>query len=116
MTVTSDFPELPELAHDGWGLATWLLIAAVAIVLGVAWLSQHGARRDLRAIKDQVKNGHTTPMRSDMDGMSDRLDDVLRDLRGVRQDIGGLRGELRSERAERLDFRQHVTDRLRDPK
>ncbi|ORB47933.1 hypothetical protein BST43_25415 [Mycobacteroides saopaulense] len=110
----TEWPQLPPLARDGWELATWIVIGLVVLVLGLY-------RKDLRAVLHQVKNSHKTNLRDDVDGVGDRLDDVLtrledfgRDLRGIRQDIGGLRGELRTERAERLDFQEHITDRLRD--
>lgn len=110
----ADWPSLPPLARDGWELATWVVIGLVALVLGLY-------RKDLRAVLHQVKNSHKTNLRDDVDGVGGQLDDVLtrleefgRDLRGMRGDIGGLRGELRDERKDRLVFEHEITDRLRD--
>ncbi len=110
----AEWPPLPPLARDGWELATWIVIALVVLVLGIY-------RKDLRAVLHQVKNSHETNLRDDVDGVGDRLNDVLdrleefgRDLRGMRSDIGGLRGELREERKDRLAFEHQVTEKLRD--
>lgn len=110
----ADWPSLPPLARDGWELATWIIIGLVVIVPGLY-------RKDLRAVLHQVKNSHETNLRDDVEGVGDRLDDVLdrleefgRDLRGMRSDIGGLRGELREERKDRLAFEHQVTEKLRD--
>ncbi|MDH6199166.1 hypothetical protein M2272_005834 [Mycobacterium frederiksbergense] len=58
MTIADGMPDLPtDLAHDWYGLATWLIIA-VALVIAT-WL--------LVQVKNQVKNSHTTNLRDDLD-------------------------------------------------
>lgn len=71
-------PDLPDdLARDWFGLGTWALIVAGFVV----------ALTILYKIKNQVVNGHTTPLRTDIDG--------------IQTAVLGLVGEMRAERDER---------------
>lgn len=97
--------QLPPLAQDGWGLATWVVIAIVVMcLLGILWTLQHV---DLKAIRHQTENSHDTNLRDDIDEIREMVRDGMADIRGdisgIRKDIGGLRGELRIEREERIE-------------
>lgn len=97
--------QLPPLAQDGWGLATWVVIAFVVMCfLGIPWTLQHF---DLKAIRHQTENSHDTNLRDDIDEIREMVRDGMADIRsdisGIRKDIGGLRGELRTEREERIE-------------
>lgn len=92
----------------------WELAATILVIVGTlaaGWTANYQVHRkqgnDLKAVKDQVKNGHGTNLRDDIDELRDLLRDGLGDLRrdvaGIRQDIGGIRGELRAERQERIE-------------
>ncbi|AOT24953.1 hypothetical protein PBI_KALPINE_33 [Mycobacterium phage Kalpine] len=79
------------------------------------WLNQRKHGRQLGEIKDQVANDHSTNLRDDIDELvaavrmvTTGLSDLKTDVRDVKQDIGGLREELRTERIERIEG-----DRLR---
>lgn len=78
-------PDLPnDLARDWFGLGTWgLIVGGFVVCLAI-----------LYKIKNQVVNGHTTPMRSDIDGLRDGQ------LR-ISNEVLGLAGEVRAERDER---------------
>lgn len=82
-------PNLPDdLARDWWGLGTWALIVAGFVV----------SLTVLYKIKGQVVNGHTTPMRADMDLMRDDIAGMRDEMRGG---FAALRGDLTEERATR---------------
>ena len=103
---------------------SWLgLLGLLILVIGWVLVSrQQRIRADLSAVKDQVRNGHTTPMRSDLDGIAETLraqgelladiqgrqDGTAKDIRGLREDVGGLRGELRDEREARAELGESV--------
>ena len=85
-----------------------LVVASPGIIAATASLSVHRQTRHkmeaISEIKDEVKNGHTIPMRQDMDSMADTLGLIREDIRGIRTDINDIRGELRTERSDRLDL------------
>ena len=97
----------------------WKDVAAILIIVVGGWVSTfitlrrgqkraHRSHDDLNAkvqgIKDQVVNGHNTPLRQDMDDMRDTLGLIRDDIRGIRTDINDIRGELRTERTDLLDL------------
>lgn len=99
---------------------TWIGLAGVALVqvgtLTALLIQQRRSNRDLGDVKDQVQNSHTTNLRDDIDGMKrsvEALVDIPRDIRGIREDIGGMRGELREEREARLNLQHQVDAALR---
>lgn len=85
----------------------WLGLVFI-IVAGVpSWFSLRN-HQGIRDIKAQVVNGHTEPMRSDLDRAINAVEDLANDVRGLRADLtaeGNVRrqqfGELRSD----LDYR-----------
>lgn len=110
---------------DDWLDLLGLLIAAMAIVgaAGIpSWITtkrQRALSSDMAQVKDQVKNGHPTNLRDDLDSIKRAVAEVRehqwelsRDVSGVRTDIGQLRGELRDERTARIDaddqLNQHI--------
>ena len=59
----------------------------------------------------QVTNGHTTPMREDVDGVRRVLDEIRADqleiqgdIHGMKSDVSDIRSELRQERKDRIDL------------
>lgn len=90
--------QLPPLAQDGWGLATWVVIAVVVMgFLGILWMLQH---LDIKAIRHQTENSHDTNLRDDIDEIRDIVRDGFKEVRG---EIRELRGEISLERAERIE-------------
>ena len=90
-------------------LGLFLMVVGVVGAAGApAWITtrRHKAMSaDLAVVKDQVKNNHTSNLRCD-------LDDIADQLRGLRSDVGQLRGELREERHDRIaaddQINQHI--------
>lgn len=95
------------------------LAAIGTIVIGVLTVrGQRAGRARARkidakteAIHEQTVNTHDTNMRDDLDeirdmvkAISDRQVDQTRDIRGIRADVGELRGADRTARAEHDDL------------
>lgn len=64
---------VPSGEHDALWLIGILIVAAPGIIAAIAALLN---RRDGRAIKSQVVNGHEDPLRKDLDRVLDKLNDV----------------------------------------
>lgn len=88
MEIVPDLPD--DLARDWYGLGTWLVIVLGAVTLVY-----------LVKIKNQVVNGHKTPMRSDIDGLSDAVAENTRHVLALSGEVIGLAGEVRAEATER---------------
>ncbi|QIS16507.1 DUF2746 domain-containing protein [Nocardia arthritidis] len=98
---------LPEGAAD-YVVALWVLVPVFMAAIA-AWTNQrvrtdqkkHG--EDLKEVKEQVTNSHNSNLRDD-------LDEIAKEVRGVRQDIAELRAEVRDLRGQVRDIRQESTD------
>ncbi|MBE5453522.1 hypothetical protein E3G52_000386 [Mycobacteroides abscessus] len=123
----TDFPELPPLAHNGWELATWVVLAIATVAVAYAFSIHRTARRDLKAIRYQTENDHDpreSNLREDVDSVGDRLDDALdkladlvRDIRGLRgevgdmrKEVGGIRGDMREQHRRQTALDHRVTE------
>ena len=92
--------------------------AILVTLIGVVVELLRRSHKRLGVVTDQVQNSHPTNLRDDVDtllhGVGQLLDGQARHdelLREHAADIGGLRQELRHERAERLDVERRL-DRL----
>lgn len=108
-----------------WGVPTlgtvivgWLTVRGQ--IKGVARARKIDAKTD--EIHEQTVNDHGSKsnLRDDIDeirellkDMSDRQVDQSRDIRGLRQDVGELRGEDREARAAQVDFERRVNAFIR---
>ena len=82
------------------------------IMVAVAGIPSYFAARNhksLNEVKDQVKNGHTTPLRADLDKALYAIESLAHDVRGLRSDLASEEdrrrqqyGELRSDLDERI--------------
>lgn len=91
-------PDLPnDLATDWYGLGTWALIVGGFVTVMTI----------LAKIKNQVVNGHQTPMRADIDGLRDGQ------VR-ISGEVMGLAGEVRAEREERRADIEDIHSKLDD--
>ncbi|OIN79785.1 DUF2746 domain-containing protein [Mycobacterium malmoense] len=90
----------------------WIALAGLTLLLASnAWQTWQGSRTQKRVDKvdKQVSNGHfETNLRDDIDGIKSMVTTQSRDIRGLREDIGGLRGELRDERQARGELERTV--------
>ncbi|MEV4642780.1 DUF2746 domain-containing protein [Actinoplanes sp. NPDC049548] len=86
----------------------------IVALVGIALELLRRNHKRLGTVRDQVQNNHDTNLRDDVDQVLTGLDDVKNMLHQHGRDIGGIREELRHERAERLDVERRLTDHLRD--
>jgi hypothetical protein len=126
VSLAGEWPELPELAHNGWELATWSIIGIVAVIAFWIWTEHKFTRSQIRGVakgvnevREHVSNSHDSNMRDDLDEAKDsaaaanttaetvlaRVEDLLvsfndlrSEVREQRKDIGGVRQELRDDR------------------
>lgn len=80
---------------NGWEVALLAFIAVCGLFGAVApvWITQRSQTKKLNKIDSQVSNTHDENLR----------DEITRGFREIRQDIGGLREEIRTERLERIE-------------
>jgi len=94
---------------NGWfNPENWLdIFSQVILVIGVLAAAAAPAlitarsRRDIRDVKEQVTNGHTSPMRLDLDRVLLRLDEIS-------EGLSNLRKELLHEESRRRDSVQDL--------
>ncbi|UJD21127.1 hypothetical protein SEA_SORORFAGO_30 [Mycobacterium phage SororFago] len=79
---------------NGWEVALLALITLCGLATAYApiILHQRSTAKKLQKIDTQVSNSHDENLR----------DEITRGFREIRQDIGGLREEIRTERLERI--------------
>ncbi|QJD50234.1 minor tail protein [Mycobacterium phage Iwokeuplikedis] len=93
-------PFNPDSWMDVIALAVLAAFSFAGIVAPVMLSNHRKQSQTLETVREHVANSHTTNLRDDIDEIN-RL--VREGLRDVRQDIGGLREELRTERIERIE-------------
>lgn len=125
IVATDPMVDLPELAHDWFGLATWALIAVTAVAAAAIWIwRQHqttqgqikGVAKNVTAMRDHIVNDHTKPdqnLRTQLDRIEQNQQEfqrtMTREIGGLRKDIGRLADSAVDDRAmhhqdvERLD-------------
>jgi hypothetical protein len=90
---------------DDWRDVITIVIVTL-IVAGPTWLAVrtkrqiHDVHQQVRVVKEQVVNGHTTPMRADMDEMRLAVSNLRDEVRGG---FSSLRADLTEERSARRD-------------
>lgn len=119
---------------DGIDLVGMLIVASPGIIAAIGTIilgvvTVRGQRRgrarqkqdseNIRVIRGEVKNDHpdNTNLRDDLDevrelmkDMSDRQISYGYDIRGIRQDVGQLRGEIREDRGDLAKLERRVVD------
>jgi len=94
VTDASELPALPPLAHNGWELATWVLIVIAMLLAFKIWTDKNstktlkGVASDLGAVKGQLVNDH--PIGPGTPNMRDQLDRMESAIAGLRKDIGRI--------------------------
>ena len=87
---------------NSW-MDVFTILAATAMVAIPSWFAARN-HKSIKKVTDQVVNGHTSPMRADLDQMRDTLNEIHTDVRLVKTDISDIRAELREERKDRLEL------------
>ena len=95
---------LDLLAYGWYGL---VLIAVAAVP---SWFANRN-HKTMTTIKDQVVNGHKTPMRADLDRAIVAIEQLGHDMRGLRQDVTAVDDMRRRQIAELRAEMEHRTGR-----
>lgn len=90
---------------DSWSDVVTIIIVT-AIVAGPTWLTARANRaikdvhQQVSVVREQVVNGHTSPLRSDVDEMRTAVSSLRDEVRGG---FSSLRADLAEERSARRD-------------
>ena len=89
-----------------------LILGGIAIAVVPAWFSARthkSIKTETRVIRDQLVNGHTSPMRSDLDRCLQAIEALAHDVRNLRTDISDEQSLRREVIAElRDDFNRKL--------
>lgn len=81
----------------------FLLVVGVLITTMVpAWFAARN-HKVIKDVKDQVVNGHKSPLRSDLDRVLARLDELSQFVVDISKGLAGLRSELGDEESRRRE-------------
>ena len=105
---------------EGWigviEVALYILGSGAAAIAAAIITSRH-AQRAGRPLRDQVdsiamsvNNGHEVPLREDLDEIRATLHALRRDQADVRLEIGEMRDEFRSKRAEISELQRAIAN------
>ncbi|MFA5607165.1 MAG: hypothetical protein WDA07_08255, partial [Leucobacter sp.] len=114
-------------ATNAWGFAA--VVDTQLAVLASVVIGQQRGRKTVREIRDnariirgEVKNDHPddTNLRDDVDGIRYLVKDVSdrqiahgHDIRGIRSDVGELRGQHRQDRRDLADLETRIQQFIR---
>lgn len=91
---------------DSWmDLVANLWIGLVVIVVAAipGYMAARKNHKGIKEIKDQVVNGHTQPMRTDLDRVIVAIDNLAQDIHGLRRDLADEENRRRDHIAELRD-------------
>jgi predicted RNase H-like nuclease (RuvC/YqgF family) len=92
-----------------------LILGAMATLIIPPWISSRKTHRDLKDVKDQVKNGHTnTNLRDDLDRVLERLEELSRHVTEIARGFSGLKSELIDEEIHRRESIKELRFDLRE--
>lgn len=92
---------------DNWMDVVTILIAT-AIVALPSWFAARN-HKGIQEVKAQVVNGHTQPLRADLDRVIASIDNLTADVRDLREE---LTVEANMRRSQIKDLRDDVDHRL----
>ena len=85
----------------------WIGVVVITVAAVPSWLAARN-HKTLQAVKGSVINNHTTPMREDVDRLTEAVDMIAKDVRGLRTD---LLAEEQHRRAQISDLREDLDHR-----
>ena len=99
----------------------WIGLVLIAIAVLPALISSRKTNQGIKKIQDQVVNGHTDPLRSDLDKVIQKLNETSNKVDLISSDVQYLRTELGKEEGRRVvsdnelrdDFDRRFTEVLR---
>jgi hypothetical protein len=90
---------------DGWvDLVSQILliVGGLAIAIVPSWIAAR-SHRSITRVESQVANGHTTPMRADLDRAILAIEALAHDVTGLRRDLADEENRRRDHIAELRD-------------
>jgi hypothetical protein len=95
-----------------------LVVIAAAAIPSVIAARNHGkiekVSKQVTGVAAQVVNGHTTPMRKDMDDIKSVLDDMRGDVYGMKADVSGMKSDVSGMKSDVSDIRSELRQERRD--
>lgn len=88
----------------------WEGLVFLGVVAIPSWFAARN-HKGIRDIKNQVVNGHTSPLRSDLDRAINAIDNLGVDVRGLRQDLAMEEDRRRTAVADLYSELDHRTGR-----
>lgn len=93
---------------DSW-MDVFTIIIATALVAVPSWLAAR-AGRTIKKVQEQVVNGHSTPMRADIDEIRGTLSFIKTDVHHIKSQLAHVQAEINTERTERIHLDQRFED------
>lgn len=85
----------------------WIGFVVVAVAAVPSWFAARN-HKSIKKVQDQVVNGHTTPMRADLDDLADSVKSMSRNVRDdmqyIKSELSDIRSDLNTERKERMSL------------
>ena len=97
---------------DSW-LDVFTIISVTLLVVVPSWLAARN-QRTLKTLDKSISNGHTTPIREDLDHVRSTLGHIRGDLHSMRTELGDIRDEIREERRQRQHLEKSFDTYRRD--
>lgn len=85
---------------DSW-MDVFTIVAVTLLVAVPSWLAARN-HSTLQKVDKSISNGHSSPIRLDLDDVRNTLAHIRSDLHNIYTELGDIRGEIREERKDRL--------------
>lgn len=79
------------------------ILAVTAMIAVPSWLAALKSHKGIQEVKAQVVNGHTSPMRADLDRVIEAIDRLAHDITAIRRDLAAEEDRRRDHVAELRD-------------
>lgn len=92
-----------------------LVLGAVAVIAVPSFLAARthkSIKTETKVIREQLVNGHSSPMRQDLDRAIAAIENLAKDVQGLRLDLSYEEGQRRDLRAEVNEKIADLTKRL----
>jgi len=104
----------PDSWMDIWSQLL-LVMGGIAIAVVPSWVTARKTHKDLKVVKDEVKNGHTnTNLRDDLDRVLERLEELSRHVTEIGRGFASHKSELIEEEIRRRESIRELRSDLRE--
>ena len=81
----------------------WIGFVVILVAAIPGYMAARKNHKGIKEIKEQVVNGHTEPMRTDLDRVIVAIDNLAKDVTGLRRDLADEEERRRDHIAELRD-------------